>query len=46
MLYCIFVSFRDEIKLLLDHSDDKLLGNSCDPDVNFFNLKIQKHFFP
>ena len=31
---------------IVDHSDDKLLGNSCDPDVNFFNLKIQKHFFP
>ena len=26
---------------IVDNSDDILLDNSCDPDVNFFNLKTQ-----
>ena len=26
---------------LVDNSDDILLDNSCDPDVNFFSLKTQ-----
>ena len=26
---------------IVDYSDDILLDNSCDPDVNFFSLKTQ-----
>ena len=26
---------------IVDSSDDILLNNSCDPDVNFFSLKTQ-----
>ena len=26
---------------IVDNSDDILLDNSCDPDVNFFSLKTQ-----
>ena len=28
---------------VVDNSDNILLDNSCDPDVNFFDLKTQTH---
>ena len=31
---------------IVDNSDDILLDNSCDPDVNFFNLKTQNLYSP
>ena len=33
-----FENFKYEV---VDNSDNILLDNSCDPDVNFFNLKTQ-----
>ena len=34
-------SSSDSVDNLVDNSDNILLDNSCDPDVNFFSLKTQ-----
>ena len=30
---------------IVDNSDDILLDNSCDPDVNFFSLETQNLYY-